>query len=120
MYYYDRILEGGSMNIVIENTTYCGANCIMCVRDKLNFKLGNMSFELFKKIILEFNEFCINKYGKGLDSIDYAGMGDPLLDIGLEDKLLYVKENFPNVKQKNDLLKKRSKNPFSEESFAVL
>jgi len=87
------------MNIAIENTTFCGANCVMCVRDKINFELSNMSFELFRKIITEVNRFSIEKYGKGLESIEYGGMGDPLLDSGLEEKLAFIKENYPCVKQ---------------------
>lgn len=85
--------------IVIENTTFCGANCKMCVRDKLNFELNNMSFEIFKKAIREVNEFYLEEFGSGLKNIEYGGMGDPLLDSGLEEKLRWVKEHFPEIKQ---------------------
>lgn len=38
---------------MIENTTLCGANCIMCPRDKFNYKFENMPLSTFKKIIDE-------------------------------------------------------------------
>lgn len=38
---------------MIENTTICGANCIMCPRNKFSHKFENMPFDTFKKIIDE-------------------------------------------------------------------
>ena len=86
-------------SITIENTTLCGANCKMCVRDKLKFELSSMSFELFKKAITEIDEFYLSEFGSGLKNVEYGGMGDPLLDVGLEDKLKYIKEQLPDAKQ---------------------
>lgn len=86
-------------SVVIENTTYCGANCTMCVREKINFELGSMSFELFKKAIDEIDSLYLKEFGSGLKNIEYGGMGDPLLDAGLEKKMGWIKERFPQVQQ---------------------
>ena len=43
--------------LTLEITTFCQANCIVCVRDKLNFKLGSMSQELFEKSVREVSDF---------------------------------------------------------------
>ena len=49
--------------LVIENTTFCQANCIVCVRDYLKFEKNNMSQELFEKSINEVADF-LKKTGK--------------------------------------------------------
>lgn len=45
--------------LTLEITTYCQANCIVCVRDKINFKLNNMSQDIFEKAVNEADElYC--------------------------------------------------------------
>lgn len=50
--------------LTIENTTYCGANCVMCVRNKLNFKLANMKQDVFQDAVQKFQEGYL-KFGGG-------------------------------------------------------
>lgn len=77
--------------ITIENTTLCGGNCIMCVREQFTHKLENMQQECFIKIIDEL-------IPTGIEMVGFGGFGDPLMDKGLEEKLKYIKENYPDVK----------------------
>lgn len=79
--------------LTLEITTFCQANCIVCVRDKLNFKLGNMPQKLFEKAVTEAVE-----YSGGLKFIDLGGMGEPLLDAQIEEKLAWLDTNFPDIK----------------------
>ena len=75
---------------MIENTTLCGANCIMCPRDKFSHKFENMPFGTFKKIVDELVEGGCRKIG-------ICGFGDSLCDAGLEKKLEYVKTICPDM-----------------------
>lgn len=75
---------------MIENTTLCGADCIMCPRDKFSHKFENMPFDTFKKIIDELVEGGCRKIG-------ICGFGDSLCDTGLERKLEYVKTICPDM-----------------------
>ena len=44
-------------SLTLEITTFCQANCIVCVRDKLNFKLSNIAQNLFEKAVAEAAEY---------------------------------------------------------------
>lgn len=83
--------------LTLEITTHCQADCIVCVREKLRFKLGNMSQNLFEKAICEVSELYISR-GEVLQYIDLGGMGEPLLDVGMERKLEWLNENYPDIK----------------------
>lgn len=82
--------------LTLEITTYCQADCIVCVRDKIKYKLGNMTQELFEKAVTEADELY-NKYGKGIEFIDLEGMGEPLLDAQIEDKLRWLDTHYPKI-----------------------
>lgn len=49
--------------LTLEISTHCQADCLVCVRDKLNFKLGSMPQNLFEKAIREVSELYISKGG---------------------------------------------------------
>lgn len=70
-----------------EVTTKCNYNCIICPREQLTRKLETMSFETFKflfdKIIHESSQF---------NTITFPGMGEPLMDNTLDEKIIYAKE----------------------------
>lgn len=78
-------------SVTMENTTICGANCIMCPREKFSNKLEHMSNEKFEHYIKQCAE-------NGILTMDFGGYGDPLADPNLEDKLKFVKDNFPYIK----------------------
>lgn len=79
-----------NMYAMIENTTICGANCIMCPRKEFSHKIENMPFETYKKIIDEL-------VSGGCRKIGIIGFGDSLCDNELEKKLDYVKTVCPDM-----------------------
>jgi len=70
----------------IEVTTCCNYNCIICPREKITRKKETMSFPLFKelfdRIIAETDQY---------DTLTFPGMGEPLLDPSLAQKIAYAK-----------------------------
>lgn len=70
-----------------EVTTKCNYNCIICPREKLTRKIETMSFELFKYLFDKINNET-NQY----NTITFPGMGEPLLDETLDDKITYARE----------------------------
>jgi len=82
-----------SRELTVENTSYCGAKCIMCPRDdyKAIRDWTHMPMELFASSIDQGIEL-------GITSIDLCGFGDPFIDPGYEEKLAYVKIKYPSIK----------------------
>ena len=76
-----------SNEIRIEVTTKCNYNCVICPREKLTRKLETMDFEtfrfLFDKIIAETSQY---------DTLTFPGMGEPLMDESLDEKIIYAKK----------------------------
>ena len=70
--------------VLIENTNHCNAKCVMCPHGKMKRKKGTMSFDLYKHIIDE----CVNL---GIQRIQIAGTGEPLLDPLLFERIRYAK-----------------------------
>lgn len=80
-----------SRELTIENTTFCGAKCSMCCRDKYKYAYQHMDTKLFKEIIDQGVEL-------GMLSLDACGFGDPFTDPQYKDKLAYVKTRYPFLK----------------------
>lgn len=70
----------------IETTNACNAHCIMCPHTNMARPVHAMPDELFEKII---RECSCNR----LSEIHLHNFGEPLLDLGLEDKIKSVKKN---------------------------
>lgn len=81
-----------SGELTVENTTYCGASCVMCPREEYKSarKWQHMSFDLFKKVMAEGVEL-------GITSLDLCGFGDPFMDPDFEAKLAHVRANYPTL-----------------------
>jgi len=83
------------MNIIdfinIENTTFCGADCIMCARHDFKLTPEVMSKKLFQKCIEE-------SANLGIKQIGIANFGDPLMDKYFIWRIKYIKENYPSIK----------------------
>ncbi len=77
--------------IVIENTTCCGAECLICPRESYQLPLRHMGMNLFKEVVEQ-------AVGLGLASLDVSGFGDAFMDPLFESKLAYVKLKYPNIK----------------------
>lgn len=77
-------------SIAIENTTLCGADCIMCPRHDFKHKKQNMPWHLFKRSVDE-------AVSCGVEFINICGFGDPAIDSNFVEELRYVKTVYPNV-----------------------
>jgi hypothetical protein len=71
--------------LMIENTNYCNAECVMCPRDTLSRKRGFMDFGLFEKIIKEVSSV------KRKPVTHLHGFGEPLLDKLLAERIEFAK-----------------------------
>ena len=75
-------------NIIIESVFGCNANCVMCPIDKpTKRKKGVMSFDLYKDII-----DGLYPYRDKVSQLDLFGVGEPLLDKTLPEKIQYAKQ----------------------------
>ena len=71
----------------IENTNHCNAECIICPRELQTRPKGIMSFDIYKKIILE-----ISKYSNKVDRVHMHNFGEPLLDKKLPERIKLAKD----------------------------
>jgi len=69
----------------IETTNKCNLACRMCPRQFMKRKVGTMNMKLFKKIIDEVKHYQ--------DSIILHGMGEPLLDEHIAERINYCEDN---------------------------
>ncbi|NIO81501.1 MAG: radical SAM protein [Candidatus Aminicenantes bacterium] len=79
----ETVSRGFPVEIAIEITNHCNANCIMCPRQKMEREKGFMDFDLFKKIVdeaREYTEFVFLHlagepllHPKLMEMIDYCG-----------------------------------------------
>jgi len=79
-----------SGEIQVENTTFCGANCVMCPRGELVRAPEHMSFRTFSTVLAQAAKL-------GVSSLNLTGLGDPLMDPGVWDKLTFAKECMPGI-----------------------
>ena len=77
-----------SNELRIEVTTKCNYNCNICPREQLTREKESMSFELFKNIFDK-----INSETSQYNTLTFPGMGEPLLDETLDDKIDYAKKH---------------------------
>jgi len=80
------------VQLAIETICGCNAKCLMCPSESMQRPKGTMSNETHNKIIEK-----VKEWGAPIRLITHAGLGEPLLDEKLEEKILYEKERFPNA-----------------------
>jgi len=83
------ILSGFPVEMAIETTSRCNLACTMCPRRETITKLGDMSFELLKKIIDESKDY--------VELVYLHGRGEPLLHPELARMIEYCKMAGVNV-----------------------
>ena len=76
----------------IEVTTKCNYNCNICPRERLTRAMETMDFELFKYIFDR-----INTETSQYNTLTFPGMGEPLLDEAIDDKIIYAKKHNYNI-----------------------
>ncbi|MCP4154478.1 MAG: radical SAM protein [bacterium] len=80
----EAISRGFPVEIAIEITNHCNADCIMCPRQKMTRKKGFMELNLFKKIVEEIKEYT--------EFVFLHLAGEPLLHPELKKMITYCKE----------------------------
>ena len=75
--------------LAIETSAFCNARCTMCPAHSLTRKRGFMSLEMHRLIIGKVAEWQVP-----IDRITHAGLGEPLLDKYLEEKISHEKSVF--------------------------
>ena len=76
-----------SNDLRIETTTKCNYKCVICPREKLTRKKETMSFALFKSLI----DKITSQTGQ-YTTLTFPGMGEPLLDETLDEKIAYARK----------------------------
>ncbi|HDK16850.1 MAG TPA: radical SAM/SPASM domain-containing protein [Nitrospirae bacterium] len=76
-----------STELRFETSTQCNYDCIICPREQLTRKKETMSFELFKMLFDK-----INSETDQYNTLTFPGMGEPLLDKSLNQKIEYAKK----------------------------
>ena len=77
----------------IETVCGCNAKCIMCPSGSITRSKGIIKSEVHRLIIDK-----VAAAGAPINFITHAGMGEPLLDPLLEERIQYEKSVFPNAK----------------------
>ena len=96
IYSEEQILEAYPPCIQIEPTSVCNYRCVMCFQKDKTFSkkssghMGNMSLDLFKKIIDELEG--------NLEAITLASRGEPMLNPKIIEMLEYCGEKFLALK----------------------
>ncbi len=78
--------------IRFEVSTFCNHKCIFCRNDVLEREKQSMSIETFKMLLDK-----VMKETDQYSSLSFAGLGEPLMDVTLEDKIAYVKKKYPQL-----------------------
>ncbi len=76
-----------SNELRFETSTQCNYDCIICPREQLTRKKETMSFELFKMLFDK-----INSETDQYNTLTFPGMGEPMLDRTLNQKIEYAKK----------------------------
>ena len=74
------------LHLDIESTNRCNLRCEYCTRNEMTDPLGDLDFDLFKKIIIEGEQW-------GLASIKLNRRGEPLLHPRLPEMVYFAKEH---------------------------
>ncbi|HBH17555.1 MAG TPA: hypothetical protein DDX14_01165 [Cyanobacteria bacterium UBA9579] len=74
------------LKIMIETTNNCNFHCCtFCAHSQMQRKRGFINFKLYRKIVKEAAEF-------GFKNIEIRVMGEPLVDVNLEEKAKFAKD----------------------------
>lgn len=73
--------------LAIETSAFCNAKCIMCPTQKMSRPKGFMSLELHRLVVDE-----VADWKAPISIISHAGLGEPLLDNRLFEKIQYEKK----------------------------
>jgi len=76
----------------VENTNLCNARCIMCPHAFMKRKKETMNQTDFEKIIRN-----VLKDYPHIKTLTITGIGEPMIDKGIINKIKFINENYPNL-----------------------
>lgn len=79
------------MQIQLETTNVCNADCVFCPYGKMKRSKGTMGWDLFKRIVDDAVEIPV------IDHYTITGLGEPLLDRFLARRVAYIRSRLPHV-----------------------
>lgn len=79
------------MQLQLEVSSVCNAACVFCPYPTMKRAHGTMSMDLFRKIIDEATTLPL------VDHITLTGLGEPLLDRFLIERITYIRSKMPAV-----------------------
>ena len=79
------------MQIQVETTNVCNADCVFCEYGKMSRPKGTMSMEMFRRIVDETATLPL------VDHFTITGLGEPLLDRFLLDRIRYIRKVLPEI-----------------------
>ena len=74
-------------NIVLETTTFCNLNCVICTHEKLSRKKATMRWPLYIKLVEE-----IATKGNDSTRLFLCFFGEPLMDKHFADRVFFAKQ----------------------------
>jgi len=81
-----KILSDFPLHLDVESTNACNLRCIMCTRNFMTEKIGNIKWDLFKKVVDEAADY-------NLPSLKLNFRGEPLLHPDLHRMVKYAKDH---------------------------
>jgi hypothetical protein len=79
------------MHLQIETLNICNARCVFCIYPGMHRPKGTMGMELFRKIIDDAATVPV------IDHITLNGLGEPLLDKRLADRVAYIRKDMSGI-----------------------
>lgn len=79
------------MQLQIENTSFCNAKCLFCAHPTMTRPKGTQTLALTRKILDEAATV------PSIDQITFTGLGEPLLDTHLEERIVYARTRMPAI-----------------------
>lgn len=91
---FERGRENGFLpkQLALETVSHCNAACIMCPYPTMTRHKGTMSAEAHRQIV-----DSVAAWGAPITVISHAGLGEPLVDKRLHEKVAYERKVFPDA-----------------------
>lgn len=79
------------LQLQLETTNVCSANCVFCSYSRMERPKGTMSMDVFKRIIDQVPAIPL------IESITLTGLGETLLDRHLLERIKYIRKVLPSI-----------------------
>lgn len=80
------------LQLQLETIAACNAKCVFCTYPSMRRQKGRMSDAVFQKILKDAAEMSMF-----IDRVSLQGLGEPLMDKAIVERVYHVRETFPNA-----------------------